>query len=451
MDKVLALLAQLENAQLVGNGAGNELVYRFKHALTQEAAYQSLLVKKRREIHLHVAQAYEQQYVGNLDEYAGLLVEHYAMAQDDDRLASYALKAGHAAMRVNAYAEARSYYTRALEALSRLPETDDNRRLYVDALTKLVSASFASDSPERNFQRMSQAESLALQLTAAPDPPRADRLRLVRIHFWMGDARYFRNRLPEALGYYRQTIKEARLLADTSREVIASSAMARVLTVQGHFDQGGEMSASVAEPFERVANWPEWVWAVAFRGQALAQMGEYVEGTATVQRALARALATHNLLGVAAYYLSLVIIYMLGRDLAHARGVNQAAQAAVASGDLVMAYSTNGFQSWIESRLGLHEAAAESMRQALTIQDKLGGQLLFEDWFAAIRGELALNAGRVDEAVELSKQAASLAQLAGGIFAEGMARQVWGRAAHAVRSVLLGTGRRTVGREHAPV
>ncbi len=51
MESLPAQLAQLENAQLVRRLADEDLAYVFKHTLTQETAYESLLVKKRRAIH----------------------------------------------------------------------------------------------------------------------------------------------------------------------------------------------------------------------------------------------------------------------------------------------------------------------------------------------------------------------------------------------------------------
>jgi predicted ATPase len=73
-------LDQLENVQLVRRLPEEELAYLFKHALTQESAYESILLKKRREIHRFVAEAYEQLYAERLDEIAALLTQHFAQA-----------------------------------------------------------------------------------------------------------------------------------------------------------------------------------------------------------------------------------------------------------------------------------------------------------------------------------------------------------------------------------
>lgn len=115
-----ATLVQLETAQLVRRMAEDETTYIFKHTLTQEAAYQSLLQKQRREIHRRVAQAYEAQYADRcLDEFAAILAQHYAEAGDDARALDYSIRAGDAAARTYANAEAIAAYSQAIEIAQR--------------------------------------------------------------------------------------------------------------------------------------------------------------------------------------------------------------------------------------------------------------------------------------------------------------------------------------------
>ena len=66
--------------------------YLFKHALAQEAAYQSLLLKTRREMHRRVGEVYEQLNAGDLDENAAVLARHYAGAGDYARVVELAAR-----------------------------------------------------------------------------------------------------------------------------------------------------------------------------------------------------------------------------------------------------------------------------------------------------------------------------------------------------------------------
>src|SRR5919201_4991842 len=110
-----AQLAQLEVSQILRKSSEPEPAYLFKHTLTQETAYQSLLLRRRREIHRRVAQAVEQLYPDRLDEFAALLAQHYAEAEDEAKTYEYSIRAAEAAARVYANDEAVEHYTRALD------------------------------------------------------------------------------------------------------------------------------------------------------------------------------------------------------------------------------------------------------------------------------------------------------------------------------------------------
>lgn len=114
------VLTQLENEQLIRSASDEERAYLFKTGLSQQAAYNSLLTRNRRELHRCVAETYEKLYAGRLEEIAALLAEHYAEAGDDAKTFEYSNRAGHAAMRVYASAEAISHFTRAILASRQL-------------------------------------------------------------------------------------------------------------------------------------------------------------------------------------------------------------------------------------------------------------------------------------------------------------------------------------------
>lgn len=120
MDNIDSRLLQLENAQLVRRLTEEELAFIFKHALTQEAAYESLLLKKRSDIHRMVAQSCERLYADRLDEFAAILARHYDLAGDKIKAGQYSIRAGDVAERLLAHVEAVAHYSRALELASPL-------------------------------------------------------------------------------------------------------------------------------------------------------------------------------------------------------------------------------------------------------------------------------------------------------------------------------------------
>ena len=92
-----------------------EVEYLFKHALAQEAAYESILPPKRRELHLKVAHSIEKIFNERLPEFYGMLAYHYSRAEDLEKAEEYLIKAGEEALRSAASDEALHYYEEALQ------------------------------------------------------------------------------------------------------------------------------------------------------------------------------------------------------------------------------------------------------------------------------------------------------------------------------------------------
>src|SRR4029077_1423467 len=107
-------------------------VYVFRHALTQETAYGSLLVRHRRVYHGNVGHALEELYSGRGDEVAELLALHFGRSNEAEKSIDYAIAAGEKSQRRCAYSEALSYFNDALRRLHEMPEARANRfrRLY---------------------------------------------------------------------------------------------------------------------------------------------------------------------------------------------------------------------------------------------------------------------------------------------------------------------------------
>jgi serine/threonine protein kinase/tetratricopeptide (TPR) repeat protein len=91
-----------------------EVEYLFKHALAQEAAYGSILLKKRKELHLKIANSIESIFSERLQEFYGMLALHYSKGEDLDKAEEYLTKAGEEALKSSASSEALYYYRDAL-------------------------------------------------------------------------------------------------------------------------------------------------------------------------------------------------------------------------------------------------------------------------------------------------------------------------------------------------
>jgi predicted ATPase/class 3 adenylate cyclase len=109
-------VTRLKEAGLV-EGATEEMAFR--HVLLQEAAYDSILMKRRAGLHRQAGEALEELHAGRVEEFAPVLAYHFYAAHDERSL-KYDLLAGNKAARLYANVEAATHYRRALQTAKRI-------------------------------------------------------------------------------------------------------------------------------------------------------------------------------------------------------------------------------------------------------------------------------------------------------------------------------------------
>lgn len=130
LDAPLAELCRQEF--MYERAGGDEPAFVFKHALTQDVAYDSLLSRSRRELHLQTARALEQLYSDRLEEMTATLAYQYARTDLIDESVTWLLRAAERAARVYANAEAILHLDLAARRLQRLPEGEQRDRRMLD-------------------------------------------------------------------------------------------------------------------------------------------------------------------------------------------------------------------------------------------------------------------------------------------------------------------------------
>jgi tetratricopeptide (TPR) repeat protein len=122
-------LGQLQAAEfLYETYASTTLIYAFKHALTQEVAYQSLVRRVRQQYHAHIAQALEERFPEVAEAQPELLAQHYTEAECSAQAILYWQRAGQHAVERSADSEAVSHFTKGLKLLQSLPATPEYAR-----------------------------------------------------------------------------------------------------------------------------------------------------------------------------------------------------------------------------------------------------------------------------------------------------------------------------------
>jgi predicted ATPase/class 3 adenylate cyclase len=135
-----ATLAKLVAAEIVfPEERGLERSFSFKHALVRDAAYESLLLARRREWHERVANALEQHFADIAASEPGLLAYHFGEAGLSARACDYRMRAGDQAVSRSAYSEAIAHFSAGLRLAEAMPP-QEGMRLQLDFLLKLGSA-----------------------------------------------------------------------------------------------------------------------------------------------------------------------------------------------------------------------------------------------------------------------------------------------------------------------
>jgi class 3 adenylate cyclase/DNA-binding winged helix-turn-helix (wHTH) protein/tetratricopeptide (TPR) repeat protein len=163
-------LAHLQNAEFLYEASlFPELAYTFKHVLTQEVAYGSLLHAQQRGLHARIVVALEALAVDRVVEQVERLAYHALRGEVWDKALVYSRQAGEKAMARSAHHEAVGYFEQALSALPHLPGQRDMREQAIDLRLALRSALLSSGDLGRILACLREAETLA---EALDDPRR---------------------------------------------------------------------------------------------------------------------------------------------------------------------------------------------------------------------------------------------------------------------------------------
>ena len=154
---LLAMVSQLDAAILqraLGRLVAAEIVYQrgvlpqatytFKHALIQDAAYESLLKSTRQQYHQHIAQVLESQFLEIAETQPERVAHHYTEAGLTEQSIAYWYKAGQRAIERSAHVEALSHLRRGLAVLQTLPASPERSQREVEILIALGTSLIAT-------------------------------------------------------------------------------------------------------------------------------------------------------------------------------------------------------------------------------------------------------------------------------------------------------------------
>ncbi len=141
-DELNSELAALQLGEFIyEQPAVGDIEYTFKHALTHDVAYNSLLSERRKLLHERIGQAIETQFAQSLEDHVSELALHYSRSANKRNAVEFLGQAGKQAAERSAYAEARDHISSALRLLKELPDDLERARVELDleaAMNELV-------------------------------------------------------------------------------------------------------------------------------------------------------------------------------------------------------------------------------------------------------------------------------------------------------------------------
>jgi len=136
--ELLSYLSILKDAELLyERGVYPQSNYVFKHALTREVVYDSILAKRKKKLHEEIGKAIEELYKDNIGEYYEVLSEHCFLSENHSKAAEYSRLASRKAEKAASFNDAIAYANKRVTSLERLSRTDEIDKQIIDARTAL--------------------------------------------------------------------------------------------------------------------------------------------------------------------------------------------------------------------------------------------------------------------------------------------------------------------------
>ncbi len=342
-----------------------ELGYIFKHAVTQDVAYQSLLAQRRKELHGAIGRAIEDLYADRLEEQAPILAHHYARSADQDKAVTYALLAGDQAVRLHARPEATTHYTQALSLARERPESPEAQRRQIDAMLKLAAVGASREDMERDQAHLAQAHDLAKALGDEP--------RLAHILYWQSRLAYVRGDLQTAIPFAEQSLELADGLADETLSAPPVNLLGRIYTMRWECARGSQLLARSTAQMHQLGNRAEEATAAGFAGLAFGFLGDFGSALPYADRGVEIARDLHDPFAetAALHYRSMVC------DQQGAWGQalmdwDTARRVAEGVGDRFRVYMVSLWPGWAATKAGDPALGRGLLEQALGLADQLG-------------------------------------------------------------------------------
>ena len=272
-----------------------ELEYIFKHALTREVAYNSLLLKKRKEFHARIGESIEEIYAGRLEEYYEILAYHYTKGEHPEKAFLYLKLSGEKSTRNHSLSEAIRFYKQALNKLNKLPVTDESKKEKLQVLLSMSVPLRVAGYPEDSLYFLKEGESLAKELR--------DEKTLANFYSIIGNLYGARGKVRLAQNYGEHCFEQAQKIQDVEFMAPAAYDLCNVYMLIGEYSKLIAIAPGIIQILEETKrkseffSRPDNVYSeiCGYYGGSLGMLGNIEEGKEFCEKGLQHAIEIGDL------------------------------------------------------------------------------------------------------------------------------------------------------------
>jgi class 3 adenylate cyclase/predicted ATPase len=411
-DQLDSALAVLRAGEFINELPGSyDIQFAFKHALTQEVAYNSILSERRKLLHERAGQALEAIFA--VDDHLSELARHYKRADNIHKAIEYLGRAGQQAMQRCAHAEAIDVLSDAIDLLTRLPASPDRIERELSLQLNVGPALFAVKgwgSPEA-VRAYTRARVLCDQLSNSPDV-----FPMLYGSFFM---RWLRGELRTAYEVANDLMRQARIANDPTVLLYAHHVVGQILYFTGNLQGGVTHLEKAVSLYDPAVHWGLTSRYVGFDAKVhcrgvlalnLASLGYPERAMTEAKQVLASA---QNLSHPYSLIFAEYIVGALLRDLNDVRGLQEHVEHGIA---LCSKYGEPNFEAFMSIWRGWAIArqgnGAEGVFQIRTALGKLRerGIETSRPYDLRLLAEACCAAGKVEDGLSALGEALSLVE-----------------------------------------
>jgi class 3 adenylate cyclase/tetratricopeptide (TPR) repeat protein len=407
-----------------------ELEYTFKHALTYQVAYGTLVHDRRRALHARIVEALETLYAARLTEQVERLAHHAVRGELWEKAVTYLHQAGTRAFARSAHREAVSCHEQALDALTHLPKTPKTLEQGVDLRLGLRNSLLPLGELETGLGHLREAEQVARALD--------DQRRLGLISAYLSDHARLTGHTSDACTFALRLQEIAGRLGDLPLTVAANYYLATAYFAAGDYRRAGAFFEKTIAPLDGdlgrerfgMAGFPV-VMARAFWVWALAEQGEFEEGLTHGHKALQWAETLNHPYSLAFACRGLGHVYGIQGEFRHAVPLLERSVTLCREWNLhFVAPSATEMLGYVYAESGRLSEGLDLLQQALAHGESIGLTMFTRPAIGHL-GEARLLAGEPEAALGLAERALALAREHGQRGQEAWALRLLGEiAAH---------------------